>query len=286
MNTRSAESGEPAAPATNPPSPAPPHDAPPATGKRLFIGLVVGAACLLCVALGVGWIIPTLGFAGIHPWLPYITGALLAIGICCVAWISIGLVVHAYTGKPILGSNRLRGVAIRLFLPLAELLGRGLGLSVEEVRRSFIKVNNELVLSSCPACPPQKVLILLPHCMQASTCPHRLIHNPDNCTRCGACVHAGLLRLRDTWGVQLAVATGGTIARRIVVQSKPRLIIAVACERDLASGIQDTYPLPVYGILNERPHGPCLDTTLDLDRVEEALRIVVLSPTDADTRKV
>jgi Uncharacterized conserved protein len=68
------------------------------------------------------------------------------------------------------------------------------------------------------------------------------------------------------------VATGGTIARRIVVQHRPSLIIAVACERDLASGIQDTHPLPVYGILNSRPFGPCLDTDVALDRVEWAIK--------------
>jgi hypothetical protein len=70
----------------------------------------------------------------------------------------------------------------------------------------------------------------------------------------------------------MAVATGGTIARRIVKEQRPRLIIAVACERDLASGIQDAYPLSVYGILNERPNGPCMDTTLCLRHMEEALR--------------
>ncbi len=67
------------------------------------------------------------------------------------------------------------------------------------------------------------------------------------------------------------MATGGTIARRIVVQLRPRMIIAVACHRDLASGIQDTYPLPVYGVLNERPHGPCIDTTVAIENVEEML---------------
>jgi len=245
------------------------------------MGLVLGAACLLCVALGIFWLIPTLGFAGIHPRLPLITAIIFFLAMCCVTWISIGLVCHIHTGRSIFGSNRMRGLSVRLFLPLAEILGRVIGCSPEEVRRSFIMVNNELVLNSKLLCPPDKVLILLPHCLQASVCPHRLIHNPDNCGRCGNCAHAGLLHLRDAWGVQLAVATGGTIARRIVVQAQPRLIIAVACERDLASGIQDTYPLPVYGILNERPHGPCLDTTLNLNNVEEALRTFVCPLPDA-----
>ena len=69
------------------------------------------------------------------------------------------------------------------------------------------------------------------------------------------------------------IATGGTIARRIVVQTRPRCIIAVACERDLTSGIQDSYPLPVFGVLNQRPHGPCVDTLVPMKALEDAVRI-------------
>lgn len=63
------------------------------------------------------------------------------------------------------------------------------------------------------------------------------------------------------------------IARRIVVQTRPRCIVAVACERDLTSGIQDSYPLPVFGVLNQRPCGPCLDTLVPLGALEEAIRL-------------
>jgi len=67
------------------------------------------------------------------------------------------------------------------------------------------------------------------------------------------------------------VATGGTLARRIVVEKKPDIIIAVACERDLTSGIQDSFPIPVFGVLNMRPFGPCYDTDIDLDLVEKGI---------------
>jgi len=42
--------------------------------------------------------------------------------------------------------------------------------------------------------------------------------------------------------------------------------------KDLTSGIQDTYPIPVYGILNRRPTDPCYDTDVDLDVIEEGMR--------------
>jgi hypothetical protein len=171
--------------------------------------------------------------------------------------------------------NLLRGIAICFFLPIAEFFVRLAGFSVEKARRYFIRKNNEMVMSSGLRCPADKVLVLLPHCLQFSGCSHRLTYNPDNCERCGKCPHAALLDLRDAWGVKLAVATGGTVARRIVAESGLDLIIAAACERDLASGIQDAYPLPVFGIPNTRPHGPCLDTLVDVHEVEWALRLFI-----------
>jgi hypothetical protein len=48
----------------------------------------------------------------------------------------------------------------------------------------------------------------------------------------------------------------------------------VACERDLTSGIQDAYTLPVIGILNERPFGPCFNTSVDISKVAEALEFL------------
>ena len=213
------------------------------TGKRLFIGLVIGTAILLCVLLLLIWLVPTIGFAAIHPWLPFIAGIVFGGAILGILWLSVGLVLHAYTGKPILGTSRLRGITIRLLLPIMELMGRMMRIPVAAVRRSFIKVNNELVLSSGIQCEPRQLLVLLPHCIQSSRCTHRLTYHIDNCARCGACPLKDVLNLRDTYGVQVAIATGGTIARRIVVQARPKLIVAVACERSRPPAFSDTAPL-------------------------------------------
>lgn len=40
--------------------------------------------------------------------------------------------------------------------------------------------------------------------------------------------------------------------------------MAIACERDLISGMEDVLPLPVLGLLNERPYGPCFNTQVDV----------------------
>ena len=240
--------------------------------KRLFVGLVSATCFLLCVLLILLWVIPFIGLRNIHPAAPWLVGLLVAGLFLLVSWAATGMVLSVLLGRTVPLFRRSRGVTIHLFLPLMTLLGRLVGISKERIRSSFIKVNNELVLSETGTYPPERILLLMPHCLQNSRCDMRLTYDINNCKRCGKCPIDGLLELSNRYGIHLAIATGGTIARRIVVQKRPKLIIAVACERDLASGIQDTYPLPVYGVLNERPNGPCLDTLVPLDNVETAIR--------------
>lgn len=240
--------------------------------KRLFIGLIGGTCALVCAFLVLLWVVPYVGLRNIHPLAPWVLGGALGILLLLVLWASLGLLLSIVVKRPLPLVGRVRGVTVKLLLPLMSLLGRALGFSKEDIHTSFIKVNNELVLREMGRFAPGKILLLMPHCLQNSRCDMRLTYDIDNCRRCGLCPIAGLLDLRDRYGVHLAIATGGTIARRIVVQKRPGIIIAVACYRDLSSGIQDTYPLPVFGVLNERPNGPCLDTTVPVDRLESALK--------------
>lgn len=248
------------------------------TGKRVFIALVLGTTLLICTLLLLIWVVPTLGFAAIHPILPTLVGIIVFTLILAILWLSFGLVFQAYTGQAIWGTGSLRGITIRLLLPCMELIGRVLRIPIPTIRRSFIKVNNELVLATQMKCEAKELLLLLPHCIQSSRCGHRLTYKIDNCARCGFCPISAILNLRDSLGFQVAIATGGTIARRIVVQIHPKIVIAVACERDLASGIQDTHPLPVFGVLNERPNGPCLDTCVRMETLNKAITHFIKSP--------
>ncbi|MFO8033021.1 MAG: DUF116 domain-containing protein [Desulfohalobiaceae bacterium] len=243
--------------------------------KRLFIGLLSGTSILIVLVLGLLWAIPIIGLHNIHPWAPWILGLLFLGLILLVLWSSLALVLNIQFKRPLLFSRKIRGVSIKIFLPLMIAVGRLFGISKEKVRASFIRVNNEIVRNEGRRYAPQEILLLMPHCLQNSKCRHRLTYNINNCKRCGECPIAGLLELSENYQIKLAVATGGTIARRIVVQNRPRLILAVACERDLAAGIQDTYPLPVYGILNERPFGPCLDTQVRLEHLKWAIELFI-----------
>jgi hypothetical protein len=181
------------------------------------------------------------------------------------------LVLTIMLGRDIFLSQKMRGVVVKVLFPLMTIVGKLFGISKQRIQQSFVSINNQLVLAQRKTVPPDKMLLLMPHCLQNYDCKVKITGNVDNCKRCGKCPIKDLVELSHDYDVKLCVATGGTIARRIVVTHKPKVIIAVACERDLTSGIQDSYPLPVYGVLNRRPHGPCFNTQVDMDKVRQAM---------------
>ncbi len=163
-----------------------------------------------------------------------------------------------------------RGAVLKVFYPLLMLLGAFFKGRKENFQRAIIRLNNRLVRGE--GLRTKKILLLLPHCLQTTECDIRLTHNIYNCARCGRCGIRDLIEIADENRLNLFVATGGTLARKIVAEARPEAIVAVACERDLSSGIVDSYPLPALGIANERPFGPCLNTRVDLEKVKEAIR--------------
>ncbi len=236
--------------------------------KRIFILLLL-LACVVMVGLAILlWWVP---YVGLSRSLPGILAIFL--GGFVLFWLggALTLVFTIVRGKNLFFNRRIRGVVIRVLFPLLVGVGKCLGISKTETRRSFVAINNRLVLAEARKVRPSKLLILLPHCLQNHECTVRITGNVENCKACGKCKIKDLVALSEKYHVSMSVATGGTLARRIVVEKKPDVIIGVACERDLSSGIQDSYPIPVYGILNRRPFGPCYDTDVDLDLVERGL---------------
>ncbi len=240
--------------------------------KRVFISLLL-VSCVVMVGLAfLLWWVPYVGFSNIHPSLPVIVAAVFGAVTLFMLGGALTLVCTIIRGKNLFFNTRIRGVVIRFLFPMLVGVGRLFGIGKDEVRRSFIAINNQLVTAEAKRVRPEKLLLLIPHCLQHHDCPVRIIGHVENCKGCGKCKIKDLVALAKKYDISISVATGGTLARKIVQENRPQIIIGVACERDLTSGIQDTFPIPVFGILNERPFGPCFDTDVDLARVETAMK--------------
>jgi hypothetical protein len=239
--------------------------------KRIFVGLLVFTCVILLFLTLLLWYVPMVGLRNIHSSLPLIFTSALAIFALLMISGGLLLVFTIMRGRDIFLSHKLRGLVAKVLFPLMILMGKVVGISKERVRQSFVELNNHLIRSNGHRVRPDRLLILLPHCIQDFDCEIKITGNVRNCRGCGKCEIKDLIELSDQYHLKIAVATGGTLARRIVLENRPEAIVAVACELDLTTGIQDAYPIPVIGILNERPNGPCINTKADINRVRRAI---------------
>lgn len=242
--------------------------------SRLFILISVGGLVLLGIIAAVAFYLVAPRLEQFHPDLPHIILIAAAAAVVIIAFGLLLIANSALTGRRLIFGQRITSTVTRVLFPPVLMLATIMTIDRDRVKRSFIAVNNALVTAGVDRHKPAKLLLLLPHCLQATDCPHKITGGLiENCRRCGKCVIAELVELATENGLTLAVATGGTLARSVIREARPTGIIAVACETDLTSGIRDSYPLPVYGVLNRRPHGPCHDTTVEIDAVQDAIRM-------------
>lgn len=243
------------------------------TNKRLYLGLLLGSLLLMALLTGIIWILfkqETM----LSKILLFTIAGLLAVLFIILGLGILAIVVMIIRSKTIPSLENITKLANEILFPLTIVVGRCIGIREEKIQRSYIEVNNNLVKSKKLNIANRPLMILLPHCLQDADCPHKITMDIDNCQHCGNCCISEIIDLGKKYNAQVKVATGGTLARKFIEDYRPAGVIAVACERDLSQGIQDIGTLPVYGVLNCRPNGPCYNTSVDMLQVENALQMI------------
>lgn len=164
---------------------------------------------------------------------------------------------------------------VSFLYPVLIILGNTLNVPKDEIRKVYIKLNNNYIYSNRYKIKAEDILILIPHCIQKSECKLKITTNVRNCKSCGLCNVKDLIDLQDKYNVHVFIATGGTLARKKIKETRPKAVVAVACERDLTAGVQDIRQVPVLGVFNKRPNGPCVDTKIDANEVENAIKFFI-----------
>lgn len=142
-----------------------------------------------------------------------------------------------------------------LILPLAEKAGRWFGISRDRAGNAAVRVFNGLVAArSRTGLRPDQLLVLLPRCLDKASMQ-------------------GAMDISARYGVPLFVAARGRYAREMIGRVRPKAVVAVACERDLVSGMHDVAAkLPVLGTTLGLPDGPCKNTTINITSLEDQIR--------------
>jgi uncharacterized protein len=219
-------------------------------GTYLVLSFAVLAGFLLLGALFWYLVLPRFEQYG-RPYAALLTVVAVGVAVFFLVWYAllIGAVVSQRTYLAI--CLRRGGNLFVMLFPAVARLARSFGISRDRLGHSFIEVSNRL---AAPRRADGAVLALIPRCLSKD-------------------LKRDVKRICDGIpGVILHTAPGGTQARSIIRDIKPRAIVAVACERDLVSGIHDVAPrIPIIGIPNTRPLGPCKDTVIDVGKFRSAI---------------
>jgi len=239
--------------------------------KRLFVFLLAFSLFGIALIFLLAWWLVSKQYLLVNQIILTLT---LVFFIILFLIISIGVLLLIYSlwsFRVYKGTNLFIRNAIDFLFPMALRLGKWLGIEDDKIKSSYIQVSNQLVKLEQKVITSEKILILAPHCLQRVQCPYKITVDVNNCRQCGQCPVGDLLALSKEKRTQMVVATGGTFARKFIKEKKPQAIVAIACERDLTSGIQDVEVIPVIGVVNERPEGPCHNTRVNLCQVERAV---------------
>ncbi len=168
--------------------------------------------------------------------------------------IYLGLVAASYYGGTNLLPERLmeRGPYLRL-MNYTSLVARAFGRR-DWVEHVAIDIYNTLAVRRGRKVGTGELLVLIPRCLSKQALD-------------------GVLEIAGRYEVPVFVATRGQLARRVIRERRPRAVVAVACERDMMTGLRDVAgKLPVLGLTMQLPNGPCRDAALDLAQMEQWVR--------------
>lgn len=176
-----------------------------------------------------------------------------ALGTVDLAFLLIGLTV--LTNRNFVPFYKGKHVALSKLIPWTVKVGSLFGLSNDRMSNSILQVGNIITRINQSTIKRDELLILLPRCIDLET-------------------RNEIKRVTAKFDVDFHICAGGQMARQLLAEKKPKGVVAVACERDLMAGVQDVKAaVPVIAIANKRPEGPCRNTNINMDEMEDAIRM-------------
>jgi uncharacterized protein len=184
-------------------------------------------------------------------WTPLPAAVTLAVSAAVVlAWLWFGLLAASFYGGRLLLPERLaeRGPFLALMRWTSQ-VARRFG-ARDWVEHAAVEIYNGLASRRGRRVGKGELLVLIPRCLAKDALD-------------------GILEVAGRYEVPVFVATRGQLARRAIKERRPRAVVAVACERDMVSGLHDVAAkVPVLGLTMRLPSGPCKDAAVDLGRFE------------------
>ena len=191
----------------------------------------------------------------------------LAAAFAVLLALALFLCFFIFRTKKILFPNFVLFIIGLLYEPLRRLLSF-FRVDPTLIDRVSVEIGNALNYPGFSATQIEERVLLLPQCIRSAECPAKL-NSLDgiHCMGCGKCAIAELSAMCEELGVRMYISPGGTFSKRILMLSRPKAIIGVACYPNLHEGRLNTKlaGVPAQGV--PLTTTGCVNTTVDIEEI-------------------
>ncbi len=169
-----------------------------------------------------------------------------------------------------IAKTKFSGVAIQKL----EQLASKVGVEEKELFRLYVESKNGSLREKYAATPYNERILLLPQCLRSKDCPAELGDYGYECQECGRCSIKEILHLAKDLGYKgVFILPGGSIAKKLLLEMKPKATLGVACFKELVIGSFLCEKLGIIGQGVVLIKDGCINTLVDRKALNEALNM-------------
>ncbi len=137
---------------------------------------------------------------------------------------------------------------------------------------TMVALNSAFWRDHVTAIPPQRRLLLLPHCMRnAETCRAEYDQFGLQCRACGGCLLGELRTLAENMGYHVLIAEGSPIVMQILLAGEVDAVLGVACLNSLEKALDKVLLVGLPSMAVPLFTGTCSDSDSDEDWIREMI---------------
>ncbi|MCK4476322.1 MAG: DUF116 domain-containing protein [Methanophagales archaeon] len=144
------------------------------------------------------------------------------------------------------------------------------------IDRISVEIRNAFNYPDFAATKLEERVLLLPQCIRSTECPAKLSSvDGIHCIECGKCVIAELSAICKELGIRMYISPGGTFSKRILMHSRPKAMVGVACYPNLYEGALNVKlaGVPAQGV--PLTTSGCVNTTVDCEEIIKKCKLQV-----------
>ncbi len=137
---------------------------------------------------------------------------------------------------------------------------------------AMVATNNAFWRDQFAAVPPDRRVILLPHCLRnVEACRGAYDEVGLTCVACGSCILAGLAEESESLGYTVVIAEGTPVVVQILLSGKADAVLGVACLDSLEKAFKPVSDLGIPHVAAPLLKDGCTDTVAEQDAIRDFL---------------